>query len=62
MKMSFMSSAELEAKLKKTRNRKKRRAIVRVLYARWFHTIKPLADNCPASFGPLGAVNFGALE
>ena len=58
MKLSFLSSAEIEQKLKRTQNLKKRSNLVRVLRKRWEHTARSLGDG-PCS--RLTDINFGML-
>jgi hypothetical protein len=57
MRTSLTSTADLERKLKHTTNQKKRRAIIRVLRARWQHTLKPIGDA--SAHHPLHDINFG---
>jgi hypothetical protein len=57
MKTAFKSSAELDDMIKRSRNPKKRRAIRRVLYGRWKHTLKPIGEA--SARHPLESVNFG---
>lgn len=45
MKQAFMSSAELERKMARTKNRKKRRAIAHTLFLRWRHSLRHLAPS-----------------
>jgi hypothetical protein len=56
MKISFLSSAEIEQKLKRTQNFKKRSNLVRVLRKRWEHTARSLGEG-----SRLTDINFGML-
>jgi len=53
-----MSSADLEAKYRKTTNPKKRRAIARVLFNRWWHTVRRAGDDAVTP-GSLRNFHFG---
>ncbi len=54
-----MSSADLEAKYRKSLNPKKRKAIARILFNRWWNSHRLIGNTSVGKFVVLKPINFG---